>query len=81
MCFSLAMLAHLLIWCVIIGAIIMIIRVVVPLAAGVLGGVLVQIINIVLWAVVVILIIIFAFEMIGCLMGMAGGEHVLPFGR
>lgn len=73
MCFSLAFLMNLLIWLVVIGAVVAIIRLLIPLAAGWLGGTVVQIINIVLYAFVIILIIYFAFELIGCLFGVSGG--------
>lgn len=83
MCFTAASLLAILIWIVIICAIFAIIRLVVPLVAAQLGGpgsVLVQIINIVLWAVMVIIVLYFAFEMISCLMGMGGGNP-LHIGR
>lgn len=79
MCFTAASLMSILIWIVIICAIFAIIRVVVPLVAAQLGGpggALVQIINIVLWAALVIVVIIFAFEMISCLLGMGGGLRI-----
>jgi hypothetical protein len=76
MCFTAGSLLAILIWIVIICAIFAIIRIVVPLVAAQLGGpggVLVQIINIVLWAALVIIVLYFAFEMISCLLGMTGG--------
>ena len=73
MCFSLAFLMNLLIWLVVIGAVVAIIRLVLPLAASWMGGTVMQIVNIVLWAFVAILIIYFAFEMISCLLGAGGG--------
>lgn len=76
MCFTAGSLLAILIWIVIICAIFAIIRIVVPLVAAQLGGpggVLVQIINIVLWAALVIIVLYFAFEMISCLIGMGSG--------
>jgi hypothetical protein len=83
MCFSLEWVKNLFIWIVIIGAIILIIQILIPLvlsrvpgfASGALAVVW-QIIKIVLWAIVVILIIVFAFDMISCLLGMGGGLHL-----
>jgi hypothetical protein len=72
MCFSLEALKDILIWIIVIGAVFAIIRLVVPMAATYLGGpgsVLVQVINIVLWAVLAIIVIIFAFQLISCLLG------------
>ena len=75
MCFGLAWLEHLLVWCVVIGAAIAILKLVIPLALGFLGGpggVIAQIINIVIWAVVVIAIIYIAFGILSCLVGSGG---------
>jgi hypothetical protein len=75
MCFSLGWLQQILIYLVVIGAIFAIIKLVVPLALthfGAAGGVLAQIINILMWAFIVILIIYIAFAVISCLMGSGG---------
>ena len=75
MCFSLAWFENLLIWLVILGAVVAIFKVILPLVfaqLGTPGAAVMQIINIVLWAVVVIFIIIIAFELIGCLVGSGG---------
>lgn len=72
MCFSLAWIENLLIWLVVIGAVVGILKIVVPLVLGYLGvagGAIIQIINIVVWAVVIIFVIVLAFDLIGCLMG------------
>jgi|SoimicMinimDraft_17_1059745.scaffolds.fasta_scaffold522297_1 hypothetical protein len=76
MCFTAGSLLAILIWIVIICAIFAIIRLVIPMVAAQLGGpgsVIVQIINIVLWAILVIIVLVFAFDMISCLIGMGGG--------
>ena len=55
-------------------------KLVIPLVLnqfGVAGGVLAQIINIVLWAVILIFVIIIAFGLIQCLMG-SGGFSMMP---
>ena len=71
-CFSLAFIENLLIWLVIIGAVVALLKLVLPLALGVLGtagSVVIQALNIVVWAIVAIAIIIFVFELISCLLG------------
>lgn len=74
-CFSLQMIEQLLIWAVIFIAVYSIIMLLLPLIsvpAGALGtawGIIVAIIKIVFWAVVAIVVIIFAFDMISCLIG------------
>ncbi len=81
MCFSMEFIKQILIWAVILIAVFAIIKVVVPMVAAQLGGpgsAIVQIINIVLWAVLAIIVVIFAFEMIACLLGMGGGGLALP---
>lgn len=79
MCFTAASLLAILIWVVVICAIFAIIRVVVPMVAAQLGGpgsAIVRIINIVLWAFMVIIVLYFAFEMISCLLSMGGGLRI-----
>jgi hypothetical protein len=81
MCFDLAWWENLFIWVVIIAAIVAILRLLVPLVLGQLGiggSLFMQIINIVIWAIIVIFIIYFAFGMIQCLMSMGGGGLHLP---
>ena len=87
MCLSMGWLQSLLINLVILVAIIAIIRLFVPLLAGLIdslaagwGSVIAQIINIVLWAIVVIFIIYLVFGLISCLLGGAGfsGFSLLP---
>jgi hypothetical protein len=78
-CFSLGSLESILIWIIIIGAIFAIIKIVVPMVAAALGGpgsALISIINIVLWAALCIVVVIFAFQMISCLLSAGGGLHI-----
>lgn len=77
-CFSLQWLEQLFIWVIVIGAVIAIIRLLLPLVFAQFGGggVLAQIINIVLWAFVAIMIVYIAFALISCLLG--GGGLMLP---
>lgn len=78
-CFSLVMIENLLIWAVVIIALIMIIRLVVPAVFGALGvgipGWLSQALTIVIGAAACILLIIVVFWLISCL---TGGGFGLP---
>ncbi len=72
MCFTLQWLAQLFVWAIIIGAIIAIIRLLLPIVLaqlGLAGSLVAQIIGIVLWAIVLVLVVYFAFDMISCLAG------------
>lgn len=80
MCWSLGFLEDLIIRLIILGAIVAIIKIVVPWILGLIGGVgapIVQIIYIVLWAIVAIWCVIICFELIQCLIG-AGGFSIMP---
>lgn len=80
MCFTFDWLLHLCIWAIIIGAVIAIVRLVVPYAFVQLGGggMIVQIINIVLWAFVACVVVYIAFALISCLISMGGGMTLMP---
>lgn len=81
MCFSLPYIENLLIWLVIICALVAFARLLLPKIlslVGVAGDIVMQAINIFVWAVVCIFVIIFVFDLIGCLIGMGGGGHFLP---
>ena len=72
MCFSLPWVEQLLVYLVIIGAVVAIIRLLLPfvlsqLGAG--GSVISSAINIVLWAVIAIFVIYICFALISCLSG------------
>lgn len=83
MCFSLEWLKEILIWFVIIAAVIAILKLLVPFVIRHLGWdpasegivLLFQIINIVVWAAMIIFVIIVAFSLIACLLGWA--PHLL----
>lgn len=81
-CFSLAAILSLLIWLVVIAAIIMLIRLLVPwllsLAGGEVPSPIGQAINIVLWAILVIVGLYVLFWLLSCLIG---GPLSLPFPR
>jgi len=78
MCFSLPWLEAFLVYCIIVGAVIAILRLVIPWVIGQLGIPLVgAVLNIVLWAVVAIFVIYICFALISCLIG-GGGFSLLP---
>lgn len=71
-CFSLGWLENLLIWLVVIGAVVALVRLILPLALGPLGpaGTMVsQALNIIIWALVAIAVIILVFDLLSCLVG------------
>lgn len=74
-CFSLAWLEQLLVWLVIVGAVFAILRLVIPLALSGWPPIIGQVLNIVLWAIIVILIIWICFALLSCL---GGGLSLLP---
>jgi len=72
MCFGFGWIEHFLIWLVVVGAVVAILKILVPLALsqlGVAGDVVLRIISIIVWAIVVIAIIYLAFGLITCLPG------------
>lgn len=80
-CFSLAFIENLLIWLVVIIGIVAIVQLVIPklmslVGASPDGGIVFQIIRIVVWVVLAIAIIFFVFDLLSCLLGSGGG-----FGR
>ena len=75
MCFSVAFLFQLLIWLVVLGAIYAIIKIVVPAVLanfGAPGGMLAQVINIVLWAVMMVIALYLIWDLVECLLGSGG---------
>jgi hypothetical protein len=75
-CFSLAWLEQLCIYIVIVVAIWSIIKLLLPYVTQFLPAIVVQIIQIVLWAVIAIICIYIIFGLISCLIG--GGMHLAP---
>jgi hypothetical protein len=74
MCFSLAWIEQILIWAVVVVAIVAIIKILIALALpqlGWAGSIIVQVLNIVMWAVVAIFVIVICFDLIGCLISYA----------
>jgi hypothetical protein len=75
-CFTLEWIKTLLINIVILGAVIAVLRLLIPWAlsfVGIASEPLMQIINIILIAIIVIFIIVIVFQLLGCL----GGFHLL----
>lgn len=76
-CFDLQWFEQVLVWLVIIGAIVALVKLLLPLVLtnlGVAGGTIMAAINIIMWAVITIFIIYFIFDLIACL----GGGLRLP---
>jgi hypothetical protein len=72
MCFSAAWFVSALIWLVVVCAVVAIARLILPIVLnwlGVAGGVVMQVINIVLIAFVLIVLIWFAFDLLMCVGG------------
>lgn len=72
MCFSVAFFFTLCIWLVVIGALYAIIKLVIPAVLANFGGpgsLLAQVINIVLWAVLLILVLYLIWDLVECLLG------------
>jgi hypothetical protein len=81
MCFSLEWLETILIWIVIIGCVIAILKLLVPWVVGLFGfslGPLPAIVNYVILAVICIFVIIVVFTLIQCVLGMGGSLSLLP---
>jgi hypothetical protein len=70
MCFSLAWVFQLLIWLVIIGAVVMIMRLLLPFVLGmfgVVGDLVMQVINIIIGAIIIIALLLFVLDLITCM--------------
>jgi len=85
MCFSLEFLKAILILAIVIVATIAILKLLVPFIASKLGmslgegwNLCVAIFRIFIWAIILIVIVIFAFQLISCLWSYVGGAGLLP---
>jgi hypothetical protein len=79
-CFSIEWLEQLFIYIIIVGAIIAIIRLLVPMVFAQWGGpgnVVAQVVNIILWAVIACFVVWICFALFGGLIG-HGGFSLLP---
>ena len=78
MCFSIQWIESLLVWLVIVCAIFAILKLLLPWVAAQLGiPIVAQILQIVLWAFIVIVVIYLAFDLISCL-GSGGFPRLGP---
>lgn len=69
MCFSLAWFEALLIWLIIVCGIVAIFRLVLPVVLGwlgIAGGLVMQVLNIILVVIVLCMLVYFAFDLISC---------------
>ena len=81
MCFSLAWLEQLFIYVIVVGAIIAIIRLLLPMVFAQLGGpgaVIGQVINIILWAIIACFVVYICFALFSCLLDGGHGFSLLP---
>ncbi len=77
-CFSLAWLEQVLVWLIIVGAIIAIVRLVIPWVLAQVGiPMLGQVLNIIFGAIICIIVIWIIFASLSCLSGM-GGVGLFP---
>jgi len=81
-CLSIGWLESILIDIVIIVAVVAIIRLFLPWFFSQVGlgdgGIILRVINIIVWAIVVIFVIIIVFSLLSCLVGGAGPIHLFP---
>lgn len=74
MCFSLQWIEQILIWAVVVVAIVAIIKILIAIVLpqlGWAGSIIMQVLNIVMWAVIAIFVIIICFDLISCLISYA----------
>ena len=84
MCFGLEWIKELLIWLVIVCAVVAILRLFLPWILGQLGiagGMIMAVINIFIWAVILIFVIYFVFALMECLLSGGGGLPLFPHAR
>lgn len=76
MCFSVTFFFQMAIWLVIVGAVYLIIKLVVPAVLANFGGpgsLLAQVVNIIMWAVLLIIVLYIIWALVECLLGASGG--------
>jgi hypothetical protein len=81
MCFDWTWFEHLFIWVIVVGAIFGILKILLPMVFAQLGSpgtALVQIINILMWAVIACFVVYIAFAIIECLAGGGMGFGLTP---
>jgi hypothetical protein len=78
MCFSLAWLEQLVVWLIVVGAIVAVIKLIIPFLDSLTGFPIIgRIVMIILWAVVAIALVIIIFGLLSCLLG-GGGTLGFP---
>ena len=81
MCFSLQWVEQILIWLVVVGCVVALLRLLLPWILGMFGvggGILMQAINIVIGAIIAVFVIVIIFDLISCLLGSGGSMFSLP---
>lgn len=74
-CFSLAWLGSILIWLIVVGAVVAIVRLLLPMALAQLGppsGTIMSVINIILYAVIAIFVVYVCVDLVSCALGSGG---------
>jgi len=74
MCFSIEWIKDFLIWLVVLGAVVAVVRLFLPRVLapfGEAGAMVLQVLTIIVWAIVLIAIIVFAFQLLSCLGGVS----------
>jgi len=78
-CFSLQWLEQFVVYCIVVGAVIALIRLIVPWAVAQLGVPLLgQVVSIILWAIVCIFAVYIIFSLFSCFIGGAGLSLMPP---
>lgn len=70
-CFTLGYIEQLLIWLIVLGAFVACVRLLLPNILGTFpgGALILQILNIIMWAVVLIFCVILVFDLLSCVVG------------
>lgn len=71
-CFTLVFLRDLIIWGIVVAALVAIIQLLIPWLSSITWPMLGQIIRIVLWTIVAIIVVVLVFQLLSCLLSMAG---------
>jgi hypothetical protein len=78
-CITLDFIKTIFIWIVILGALVSLVNLLLPLVLGPLGtagSTIIAALRIIVWAIVAIFVIVIVFDLMGCLLGVAGGFHL-----
>lgn len=80
-CFTLGWLAGLIVWAIVVGAAVMILRLLLPLVLGwfgVVGGTIAAVVDILLKAFIAIVVVLLIFDVLACLLGAGGTPFPWP---